>query len=176
MVEVTDDAESVLQLNAADLLRYFRRRASDEDAADLLAESLAVAWRRIRIMPSAPEAARMWLFCIAHNVLLNHDRTLRRRSRLADRLRGVLGTSEASPSSDAGVEVRDAIERLDPKLAEIVRLVHWEGLTVAQAAEVIQVPASTARNHYQRAKNELRRALGDEMRRDPTGKPVASCG
>ena len=148
-----------LTAHAGDLLRYFRRRVPDCDAPDLLAETLTVAWRRIARLPSDPVAARMWLFGIAHHVLQNHTRGERRRLRLAARLRDTLGTPSSALAADSGVEVRDAIERLPPHLAEVVRLVHWEGFTVAQVAEIMQLPASTLRNHYQRAKRELRAAL-----------------
>lgn len=56
--------------------------------------------------------------------------------------------------------MRDAIDRLEPDLAELVRLVHWERLTIADAAEVLGIPASTARGRYAKAKEELRAALG----------------
>lgn len=65
-----------------------------------------------------------------------------------------------APAADEGAEVRDAIARLDPDLAEIVQLVHWERLSLAEAAEVVGIPASTARGRYQRAKERLRSALG----------------
>ena len=55
--------------------------------------------------------------------------------------------------------MRDAINALDPKHAEIVRLVHWEGFTLAQVADILDQPASTVRNHYQQAKQHLREAL-----------------
>src|SRR6478609_6644829 len=66
----------------------------------------------------------------------------------------------ASPTADEGADVRDAIARLDPDLAELVRLVHWERLTLVQAAELLGIPDSTARGRYARAKEELRVALG----------------
>jgi RNA polymerase sigma factor (sigma-70 family) len=156
---MSEAAEAALRHHGDDLLCYFRRRVPDDDAADLLAETLTTAWRRVRIMPPDNEAARMWLFGIARNTLLNHQRGEQRQRRLADQLRGVLHTATPLPEADTGLEVRDAIERLPPDLAELVRLVHWEGLTIAQASEVMGLQASTARNHYQRAKHELRTAL-----------------
>ena len=66
----------------------------------------------------------------------------------------------ASPAADDGAEVRDAIARLEPDLAELVRLVHWERFTIAEAAVVLGVPASTARGRYAKAKDALRAALG----------------
>lgn len=143
---------------SVDLLDYFRRRVGDDRAADLLAECLTTAWRRVALLPEDREAARRWLFGIAHNVLLNDARSRRRQHRLADKLRSVLSTNAAAPA-DHGVEVRDAIARLDPALAEIVRLVHWEGFNLTEAADVVGRPASTVRNEYARAKSQLRATL-----------------
>ncbi|MCA1782955.1 MAG: RNA polymerase sigma factor [Intrasporangiaceae bacterium] len=157
------DAAGVLGDNADDLLRYFRRRVPAQDAADLLAETLMTAWRRNRLLPNEPDQARAWLFGIAHHVLLNHRRGERRRHALADRLRLAL-SEQPGAGADDGLEVRDAIERLDPRLAEIVRLVHWEGFTLAQVAAVVELPASTVRNHYQLAKAELRNMLLEPTR------------
>lgn len=170
MDEMSREAAS-LTTHSEDLLRYFRRRVPDCDAPDLLAETLTVAWRRIRLLPSEPIAARMWLFGIAHHVLANHARGERRRLRLADRLRDMLGTAPAVPASDTGIEVRDAVERLQPMLRELIRLVHWDGFTLVQAAEIMQVPASTARTRYQHAKRELRTALEPHAASLSTPKP-----
>lgn len=163
---VRTDAPQTLTENSGDLLNYFRRRVGDEHAADLLAEALTTAWRRIALLPSDDEAARRWLFGIAHNVLLNDARSRRRQHRLADRLRIRLA-STAAPPADHGLEVRDAIARLSPTLAELVRLVHWEGFTLAEAADVLGRPASTVRNEYARAKAQLRDLLGEQELSDP---------
>lgn len=143
-----------------DLLSYLQRRAGLDDAPDLLGETMVVAWRRIDELPADSERARMWLFGIARGTLLNHARGERRRWALADRLRGRAGADAAAPASDEGLEVRDAIARLDPDLAELVRLVHWDGMTLVEAAEVLAVPSSTARGWYAKAKEQLRTMLG----------------
>lgn len=121
---------------------------------------MVVAWRRAADVPGDPERARMWLFGIARKTLLNHARGERRRWALADRIRIHADPDAAAPAADDGVEVRDAIARLDPDLAELVRLVHWERLNLVQAAEVLGIPDSTARTRYARAKEALRAALG----------------
>lgn len=100
----------------------------------------------------------MWLFGVARGALRNYQRGDRRRWALADRIRGSVFEAIA-PSADAGVEVRDAIARLPPDLAEVVELVHWEQFSLAEVAQVVGVPASTVRGRYQRAKDLLRDAL-----------------
>ncbi|MBD3941558.1 RNA polymerase sigma factor [Microbacterium sp. NEAU-LLC] len=157
-----DDARLTAALGEAstDLLAYLQRRVGLDDAPDLLGETMVVAWRRVRELPGDPERARMWLFGIARGTVLNHARGERRRWALADRIRLHFGKDAASPAADEGAEVRDAIARLEPDLAELVRLVHWERFTVAEAAEVLGIPASTARGRYAKAKEALRAALG----------------
>lgn len=167
MAEVGRSAEETMSANGDDLLRYFRRRVAPEDAADLFADTMTTAWRRVRTMPTDQQAARMWLFRVAHNCLLNHLRGERRRRRLSNRLRETLASLPPEPEADSGYEVRDAIGRLDPRLAEIVRLVHWDGFTLQQVAELMEVPASTVRNHHQRAKAQLRAALTPAVTHGP---------
>lgn len=160
-----DDAllTAALVAASADLLAYLQRRAGIDDAPDLLGETMVVAWRRAGSLPEDPERARMWLFGIARGTLLNHARGERRRWALADRIRGNQGTDAAAPPADAGTDVRDAIDRLDAGLAELVRLVHWERLSLVEAAELLGIPASTARGRYAKAKEELRAALGIDV-------------
>ncbi|WP_337003183.1 MULTISPECIES: RNA polymerase sigma factor [unclassified Microbacterium] len=154
---------AAFEASASDLLSYLTRRVGPDDAGDLLGESMVVAWRRVRQLPDDPERARMWLFGVARGTLLNHARGERRRWALADRLRGRIGDGASRMPADAGMDVRDAITRLDPDLAELVRLVHWDGFSLADAAELLGIPASTVRGRYQRAKAELRAALSTEV-------------
>lgn len=153
---------SALEDSGADLLRYLSRRVGPEDAPDLLGETMVVAWRRERELPGEAERARMWLFGIARGTLQNHARGERRRWALADRVRLHASEAASAPPADTGVEVRDAIARLAPDLAELVRLVHWDGFSLTDAAEHLGIPASTARGRYQRAKADLRAALSTE--------------
>lgn len=152
--------ETALIAASPSLLAYLQRRAGFNEAPDLLGETMVVAWRRVQDLPDDPERARMWLFGIARGTLLNYARGERRRWALADRIRSTAAIDVASPPSDEGAEVRDAIARLDAARAELVRLVHWDGLSIVEAAELLGIPSSTARTRYAKAKDELRAALG----------------
>lgn len=151
--------ERAIQSNAVDLLSYLRRRVGNDEAADLLGETFAIAWRREGDTPSDHEQARMWLFGVARGVVLNHQRGERRRWALAQRIQTTVAAPDTQPAADQHLDVRDAIARLDPDLAELVRLVHWDGMTLTEAAQIMGIPASTARGRYQRAKQDLRAAL-----------------
>lgn len=158
-----DRLTRALEPSVSALLAYLERRVGPDEAPDLLGETLVVAWRRVRDLPEDDERARMWLFGIARGTLQNHARGQRRRWALADRIRLHVRESASAPPADEGAEVRDAIDRLEPDLAELVRLVHWDRMSLTDAADLIGIPASTARGQYQRAKEQLRLALQEEL-------------
>jgi RNA polymerase sigma-70 factor (ECF subfamily) len=76
-----------------DVLAYFLRRLDRDDAVDATADVFLTAWRRIGDVPANSEA-RLWLFGVAHNVLRNHRRTLRRVGRLRSKLSATGADSE----------------------------------------------------------------------------------
>lgn len=149
---------ATLHSTSEDILKYLLRRLSADDAADAFGDVMVAAWKRADSLPDDAEEARMWMFGIARNTLMHAKRGNTRRSRLADRLREETSLRIAPPA-DEGIEVRNAIEQLEDDLSELVRLVHWEGFSLTQAATLLQLPASTVRSRYQRAKQELRDAL-----------------
>jgi RNA polymerase sigma factor (sigma-70 family) len=142
-----------------ELLAYVLRRVDRaEDAADVVAETFLVAWRRLDELPPA-DGARLWLYGVARRQLANQRRGQLRRSRLADRLRAELPTVVAgAPSTEDHrvAAVGAALARLDEEDREILRLTSWEGLTPTEIATVIGVPGVTVRSRLHRARKRLR--------------------
>lgn len=165
-----DDIEASLRATAPDLLAYFERRVSPrEDAADLLGELMVQAWRNARSAPGDEEQRRMWLYGVARNVLANHSRGARRRTALVDRLRRHLSVVGDSPEESERSALRDLVHRLPESQRELIALVHWDGLTIAQAAEVLGLNASTARGRYSAARETLRAAIDDAEAKSSAG-------
>jgi len=156
--------EAALATHGPDVLRYLQRRAGDE-AADLLGATMLVAWRRRKQLPSDPESARRWLFGTARISLKGHGRDAARRLRLTARVREQL-TPPTEVDHPEALDVRKAIDSLPEPQAELVRLVHWEGFSLADAAQVMGLNASTARGRYQKAREELTRLLAVTAERD----------
>lgn len=157
-----DEVVRALDANSADLLAYLERRIGVHDAPDVLSEVMTVAWRRAAGLPSDPEQARMWLFGIAKGALANARRGEIRRANLADRLRAITYDQVAvTPPADEGISMRSCIDALPPSLAEVVRLVHWEGFSLAEIAHLEEVSPSTVRSRYARAKAMLREMLDE---------------
>jgi RNA polymerase sigma-70 factor (ECF subfamily) len=178
-------AEMVVTTNAQDLLRYFRRRVDQpEDAADLLGRTLLAIWENTRRVPATDEGARMWCFGIARNMLREHYRNATKRTSLAKALHDhLVDTADrddiADPAGDAHFQARSvqrAVGRLDERSRELLILVHWDGFSIAQAARILSMNASTARTRYGRALLRLRRdlelSLNDDLHRTyASGKP-----
>jgi RNA polymerase sigma factor (sigma-70 family) len=145
-----------------ELLAYaLRRVARAEDAADVVAETFLVAWRRLDRVP-AGDGARLWLYGVARRQLANQRRGELRRSRLADRLGSELraGVTVVQTSEDHRVAaVRAALARLDEEDREILRLSSWEGLTPSEIATVMGLPGVTVRSRLHRARKRLRSEL-----------------
>ena len=151
--------ETVLEDVAPALMGYFLRRTSDpDDAADLVGETLTEAWRSSRRMPKERETARMWVFGVARNTHRHHVRGRIRRDALVSALGNTIAQATGEVSDD-DLDVRHAIAALPADLAELIRLVHWDGFTLEQTAVHLGIPASTARSRHSRAKELLRVAL-----------------
>ncbi|MGC4869934.1 RNA polymerase sigma factor [Micromonospora sp. DT53] len=156
----------VYAVNFEPLLAYAMRRVEQpEDAADIVAETFLVAWRRSREMPADAEA-RLWLHGVARRVLANHHRGGARRGRLGDRLRQRFRNALAvDPGSEVPerLTVRAALARLNEMDREVLMLTFWEGLEPREIAAVLQVSPAAVRTRLSRARARLRDIVGDDL-------------
>jgi RNA polymerase sigma-70 factor (ECF subfamily) len=144
-----------------EILRYaLRQSAEPQDAADVVAETFLVAWRRLGEVPVGEEA-RLWLYATARRVLANHQRGIKRRTRLAERLREELRRQlPVQPASDR--PVLDALAGLTAADRELLMLVGMEELSPGEAARVLGISTMAARTRLHRARRRLRARLGEE--------------
>jgi RNA polymerase sigma factor (sigma-70 family) len=168
--EHEDRFRSVYAEGFEPLLAYAMRRVEHpEDAADVVAETFLVAWRRRHEMPTEAET-RLWLYGVARRVLANHHRSGRRRQRLGERLRqGLTAAIAADPGSEvpARLTVQAALARLCELDREVLMLTVWEGLEPREAAAVLRVSPAVVRTRLSRARARLRDLVRDDP--DPPG-------
>ncbi|HEX5712237.1 MAG TPA: RNA polymerase sigma factor [Solirubrobacterales bacterium] len=149
-----------------EILRYaLRRSAEPQDAADVVAETFLVAWRRLGEVPIGGEA-RLWLYATARRVLANHQRGIKRRTRLAERLRDELRRQlPLSPGSDR--PVLDALAELADADRELLMLVGMEELSPSESARVLGISTVAARTRLHRARRRLRARLAEQSEEKP---------
>lgn len=140
----------------ADVARFCARRCQDPaDAEDAATETFAIAWRRRDQVPEGDEA-RPWLFGVARRVLANQQRAQARRLRLHERLRGTAVPALPSPERAGELAaVVAALRTLPAAQQELLVLTAWEGLSVAEVATVLGVPAPVVSRRLHRARRRL---------------------
>jgi RNA polymerase sigma factor (sigma-70 family) len=148
--------EAIYAAYRTSVLGYaLRRTASADDAADILAETFLVAWRKLDQVPSGPEA-RLWLYGVARNALANHHRRERRRTALAARLGNELVQSYLPPEYDGeSARIAAALRRLPEAHREVLTLSAWEGLDYDEIATVLGCSRNAVRIRIHRARARL---------------------
>ena len=164
LMRVDTDVETFIRLIADEVLAYFARRVTPhEDAADCLSETLLVLWRRRDTLPQADAERRAWSFGVAHNVLAAQHRNGVRRLALTGRLRDELRVWPIAPESSDDAAIT-ALVSLSARDQELVTLVVWEGLSIAEAGSIIGIRPEAARARYSRARRSLRTRLSRDIR------------
>ena len=174
-----DDGRAHFEQVAAGLMeplrRYLARRTDPATADDVLADTLLVCWRRLDDVPAEPLP---WAYGVARRCLANAQRGERRQARLATRISVVdpparttaAGTdSSADAGLDTGLDtgLGEAMARLRPEDAELLRLWAWEQLTPAEIADVLEISPNAASIRLHRAREKLRAELrGTRPRKD----------
>jgi RNA polymerase sigma-70 factor (ECF subfamily) len=141
--------------------QFCRRRVANDLVDDSVAETFLTAWRRLEDVPAGDEAL-IWLYGVAYRVIGHQWRSTARRRRLEDRLRSVVRrpASAADESVIDGDEYRlvlDAAARLGDTDAEVLRLVAWEQLSVADTAAVLEIAPNAVKQRLHRARRNLAR-------------------
>ena len=148
--------------HAGAIAAYALRRAAAADAADVVADTFLVAWRRHDEIPTEPDTLP-WLYGVARRVLANQRRSQDRRTRLHDRLRSefVEFDSRVDRMEDAERfrRVATALADLSDDDAELLRLTAWEGLSPTEIAATMELEPGAVRQRLRRARQRLRHRL-----------------
>jgi RNA polymerase sigma-70 factor (ECF subfamily) len=68
---------------------------------------------------------------------------------------------ETRLEQDAIDDIRRAVRSLSPRQRQVLDLVFYPGMSISEAASVLQLSIGTARTHYDRGKKELSLRLRD---------------
>jgi RNA polymerase sigma-70 factor (ECF subfamily) len=150
----------------ADAIRaYVRRRAPEDVVDDVVADVFLVCLRRI---DDVPAEALPWLYAVARKTLANERRRQARTAAVAAEIE-----YEPEPVGDSVLAALFA-ELSDPD-REVLRLVAWEGLSLSDAARVLECSPVACRVRYHRAKSRLAARLAAAASFRPEPKGVTRC-
>jgi len=142
------------------LYRYAYSLCRDEDTAKDLVQQCALKALGARSVPVDEPAYRAWLFVILRNALIDD----RRRRKTADMTIEATPPDEDCPAMEFWdgderliniLSIKQAIERLGDNDREIIGLVDLAGLSYAEAASVLDIPAGTVMSRISRARSRL---------------------
>ncbi|RDI20013.1 RNA polymerase sigma-70 factor (ECF subfamily) [Rhodococcus sp. AG1013] len=142
---------------AGRVFAYACRHVDHHTAQEVVSETFLVAWRRLS---GVPEPALPWLLVVARNTIANHRRTDRRRDALTDKMVRLEQLTEFAPGADITVtdrgEVLAALATLTETEREALLLTAWDGLSAAEAAQVVGCSAAAMHVRLFRARRRLR--------------------
>jgi RNA polymerase sigma factor (sigma-70 family) len=140
-----------------------RRTVSYEDAADVVAETFAIAWRRLDEIPTGQREVP-WLYVVARRVIANRVRGEANRSDVVQRLAHQLTTAAHQHRElDADrLSALDALRHLTDEDREVLMLVAWDGLTSQQLGWALSCSPTAARIRLHRARARLMALLTDD--------------
>ena len=132
-------------------------------AEEVVQEVFTRAWRHAGRYDPARASVRTWLYQIARHAIID----MRRRASVRPGLAPGDATEEASagPSIEQamlGWQVAAALERLSPEHRQVIRLAHFQGMTVREIAEACHLPVGTVKSRTWYALRSLRLVL-EEM-------------
>ena len=159
MADDKERFERIYRENFAAVLRFAAFRIDPERAKDVAAETFLVAWRRLDDVPADP---RPWLLGVARKVIADQFRSQARRNALAARL-------QDSPNREVDGDVAAELSERERVLAafaalrehdrEILRVVAWDALSPAEAAEALGLTRLAFAVRLHRARRRLERKL-----------------
>ena len=127
---------------------------SPSAAEEALDEAIYRGLRSCRSLRD-PGAFRTWLTRILQRVCLDE---LRRQKRVET----VEIPPETAWEAPDTLPLRQAVDRLPQELREVVLLHYFAGYTLAETAEILEIPPGTAATRQRRALQLLRQAMGEE--------------
>jgi len=162
--KVAADWKRWLSENGHRLLVYARGWARcQQDAEDLVQEAVLRLWNLQQEtgggVPDVPLALSTIRFCG-----LNRHRSDSRRRKREESIIYLndfedVWLDPAVEDDEEALMLRDAVQRLSPKLREVVTMKVWGGLTFAQISESLAISPNTAASRYRYALEQLAQGM-----------------
>jgi RNA polymerase sigma-70 factor (ECF subfamily) len=134
-------------------------------AEELVQEVFTRAWRHAERYDPERASVRTWLYQIARHAIIDARRRASVRPSLALHEPDEKDAPATGPTIEQamlGWQVASALERLSPEHRQVIRLAHFQGLSMREIAERCQLPVGTVKSRTWYALRSLRLVL-EEM-------------
>lgn len=146
------------------LLNFFSRMGAYTEAEDLVQETFLRVFRyRRRYRPTAKFTT--FLYVLGRNVWADLGRKKARRERLDASLQTEAEIARREERGEKGavrLDVQAALNRLSPKLREVVVLNVYRGMSYQEVADALGIPLGTVKSRLNLALHELREFFDDD--------------
>ncbi|MCK4225789.1 RNA polymerase sigma factor [candidate division WOR-3 bacterium] len=146
------DIESIYRMYGEYIYRYIYGMVHNKaEAEDLLQDTF------IKVMKadsSEIENMKSWLITIARYTIYDHWRRERRRLKLRPFIR------EKKRDIDLKLDIEREIEKLPPKLKEVIILREINQLNYKEISDILDVEIGTVKSRLSRARIKLQESLG----------------
>lgn len=133
---------------------------NDADCADIIQEALLRAWQHRDALRSMA-SFRPWLCRITANTCRD---LLRKRKKL--KMVPLTDTLMAPPYSDDPLALREALAKLSPEQRTAVVLHYYDGLTIQEISESLDIPTGTVKTRLMYARRNLSQLLREDSEVD----------
>lgn len=164
MIEVAGGSEAafaaLVHRHQNSLLNFFARMGASSDGEDLVQETFVRLFRyRQRYKPAARFTT--FLYHLARRVWTDRGRKIIRLDRLASEFQKAADiASQSAPERLAeSVDIEAALNRLSPKLREVIVLNIYQGLRYQEVADVLEIPLGTVKSRINLALSALKKIL-----------------
>lgn len=164
-----DDINSIYLGARPQLQQFLRKRVRCEDTAADLLQEVYLKLPHLRPPPETEGEVCAWLYRVATNLSIDHNRTQKRRAELLEKYYVIDEETEAGNSPEMVTLFCDEIQRiqelltdLPPRCADILRLNRVEGFTHLEIANHLGISKSLVEKELVRTLNHLRQALNNE--------------
>ena len=151
---------ALIRAHQQSLVNFFARMGANGDREDLVQETFI---RLFRYRAAYRPAARFttFLYHLARNVWADRGRKILRFEKFAAEYENDLRTSGTEAQGGAGenMDVEAALDRLSPKLREVIVLNVYQGLRYQEVADVLGIPLGTVKSRINHALAALKEIL-----------------
>lgn len=145
------------------LVNFFARMGAYSDAEDLVQETFLRLFRyRDRYKPTARFTT--FLYVLARHAWADRGRKVMRREKLVLQLQKetTIVDRVSRPMAAEEMDVLAALDRLTPKLREVIVLNIYQGMRYQEIADVLNIPLGTVKSRINLALHALREVFDEK--------------